>query len=81
MNKNRIRICGRKITTAPTPPMIPSTSRLRKGPSGMNASIVADSQAMAASIASMGSLAQEKTALNMSSIHERQDQRAPDFGA
>ena len=63
-----MKICGRKMTTAPIPPMIPSMSRLRKGPSGKNASIVADNQAIAASIASMGSLAQENTALNMSNI-------------
>ena len=34
MKRKRIRICGRKTRTEPTPPQIPSTTRLRSGPSG-----------------------------------------------
>ena len=35
MKKNRIRICGRKTSTLPTPPITPSTNSERSAPSGM----------------------------------------------
>ena len=35
MKKNRMRICGRKTITAPTPPSTPSTSMERSAPAGM----------------------------------------------
>ena len=34
MKKNRIRICGRKVITAPTPAIAPSTSKERNSPGG-----------------------------------------------
>ena len=34
MKKNRIRICGRKVTTAPTPAIAPSTMSERKQAGG-----------------------------------------------
>ena len=34
MKKNRIRICGRKVTTAPTPAIAPSTTIDRSSPAG-----------------------------------------------
>ena len=62
MKKNRIRICGRNTSTLPTPAITPSTSRLRSGPSAMCAVVHPPTLAIAALIASIGTLAQENTA-------------------
>ena len=52
-------ICGRKITTAPTPPMIPSAIRLCSAPAGIAAVTVSPSSANVWSMKSINGAAQE----------------------
>ena len=65
MNRNRIRICGRNTTTAPTPASTPSLSSERNQPSGRAAASSACSAATPASIQPIGASAQLNTAWNM----------------
>src|SRR3546814_610937 len=65
MKKNRIRICGRNTTTAPTPAITPSAISDRSTPSGMVARTALPRFAKPASIASAGTTAQVNTAWNI----------------
>ena len=66
MNRNRIRICGRKTITAPTPAKMPSTISERSQPVGQRiADPVAEADDVAASSASAGTADQAKTAWNI----------------
>ena len=62
MKANRIRICGRKITTPPRPAMTPSASRLASGPGGSVAVTHSASPVAPASIRSITGAAQAYTA-------------------
>ena len=57
-------ICGRKTITLPTPAMMPSTRRLRSGPSGSAPRTTSPSEATADSIQPIGVSAQLNTAWN-----------------
>ena len=65
MNRNRIRICGRKTTTDPTPPIAPSMMKSRMNPDGKLASTDAATHSLALSIQPIGASDQAKTAWNM----------------
>ena len=62
MNRNRIRICGRKTTTLPTPATTPSATKLANAPSPRFACSHTPSDAVPSSMASMSGAAQAKTA-------------------
>ena len=62
MNRNRIRICGRKTTTLPTPAMMPSAIRLDSADSPSVETTAAPSDAAPPSIRSMSGVAQANTA-------------------
>ena len=68
MKKYRIRICGRKTSTPPTPATTPSTSRLCSGPSATRLATCWPVHSVAPSINPIGHLAQLNTAWNMSSM-------------
>ena len=68
MKKNRIKICGRNTSTLPTPPRMPSTSRLRSIPSPMWAPSSWPSCSTPPLMASIGSVAQLNTAWNTRNI-------------
>ncbi len=65
MNRNSTRICGRNTSTAPTPAISPSRTKLRSSPSGSMFPASAPSQSKPALIASIGGCAQENTAWNI----------------
>ena len=73
-----MKICGRKITTAPIPPMMPSTSRLRSGPSGRRASIAAGQPGDGRLDPVHGELGPGEDGAEHEQHHGRQDQRSPD---
>ncbi len=60
MKPNKIKICGRKTSTPPTPATTPSTIRDRSTPSGMTAVRRPLSVPMATSRASISGVAQTK---------------------
>ncbi len=62
MNKNKIRICGKKMITLPTPAITPSTIRLESIPAGSVAVTSAPRAAVPASMRSMSGVAQANTA-------------------
>ena len=68
MKVNRIRTCGRKITTLPTPAMTPSATRLENALSPRPAKTMALSADVPASIASIIGVAQANTAWNTMAI-------------
>ena len=68
MKKNRIRICGRNTSTLPTPPRMPSTSKLRSRPSAICAWIHWPTPSTPPLIRSIGVLAQLNTAWNTKNI-------------
>ena len=61
-------ICGRKMTTLPTPAMTPSAIRLEKAVSPRRSNTAAPRSAAPASIASMSGVAQANTAWNTVAI-------------
>ncbi len=62
MKANRIRICGRKTMTLPTPPITPSANKLVSGPGGSRCWTLSASQSLPASMASMSGRAPVKIA-------------------
>ena len=62
MNKNKISICGRKITTLPTPAITPSAIKLASMPFGRVDITQSPRPAASPSIASIIGVAQAKTA-------------------
>ena len=68
MKKNRIRICGRKVITAPTPAIAPSTTSERKRPAGRAFVATPDSQATPSAIHDTGTWLQANTAWNMTNM-------------
>jgi len=60
MNRNNRMICGRNITTPPTPPSIPSTSSERRSPSAISEPIHSPSTPCPDSIQPIGIWANEK---------------------
>ena len=73
-----MKICGRKITTAPIPPMIPSTSRLRNGPSGRNDFDRGRQPGDCRFDRVHGQLGPGEHGVEHEQHHDRQDQRSPD---
>ncbi len=65
MKRNRIRICGRKTSTAPVPAITPSASRLRSAPSGMCSLTRAETAETPPSMPSISGCAQLNTAWNI----------------
>ena len=68
MNRNRMRICGRNTTTAPTPPITPSTISERRNPSGSAAVTPWLSALIPASIQPTGVSLHANTAWNMTNM-------------
>ena len=68
MKKNRIKICGKKISTLPTPASTPSVSRSRKSPSDIQVLIQSAVQPKPASIQSIGTAATLKIVANSAVI-------------
>ena len=68
MKAKRIRICGRKTMTPPTPAMAPSTSRLASAPSGSGARTHSPVADVAPSMSSINGVAQENTAWKTAAI-------------
>ena len=66
--KVRIRICGRKTTTPPTPARIPSVSKDRRSDSGSTLDIASARAFCPASMRSMGHWAMEKMQKNMAAM-------------
>ena len=73
-----MKIWGRKITTAPMPPMMPSTSRLRSGPSGRLDSMRAREPGDGRLDPVHGQLGPGEDGVEHEQHHGRQDERAPD---
>ena len=71
--KNRIRICGKKMTTPPTPAMMPSITRSRKSPSGNAAAAQPLTSSWADSIQPIGNSASRNIAKNISAITPRKN--------
>src|SRR6516165_4552886 len=65
MNRNRIRICGRKTRTLPTPEITPFWMKLCSRPSGSASCTSAPSVSNPNEIRSISGLAQANTAWNM----------------
>ena len=65
MKKNKVRICGRKTNTLPTPEMTPSRTKLNSQPCGTTAPAHAASPSKPLLIKSIGACAQVKTAWNI----------------
>ena len=60
MKQKSNRICGRKMTTAPTPAMTPFTSRSFKSPGGMSPPTQSPRPLTTVSIQSIGTCAKVK---------------------
>ena len=65
MKKNKIKICGRKMTTPPRPASTPLMSKLRNQLLGKTSPNKPPKYSMVVLIRSMGTVAQLKTAWNM----------------
>ncbi len=78
MKKNKIMICGKKTSTLPTPPIAPSTTRLRSAPSGRAAVTAPPARPTPASISAISGRAQRNTAEKTTSIKSGEYGSAPE---
>ena len=79
MNRNSSRICGRNTTTAPTPAMTPSTSRLFKSPGGIRLPTTSPEPIHAGLQRVHRDAREGEDALEHQRHDRHEDQRAPDL--